>query len=133
MKLGPVIQFPPSQKPDLIGGHFRSFRKDPTGFLTRQAALGEVSYFRMGPQQSYLISHPDLVRDMLVVNAHKFVKGRALQRAKALLGEGLLTSEGAFHLRQRRMIQPAFHRERIAGYASVMSRDAEQMAGSWTD
>ena len=61
-----------------------------------------------------------MIRDVLVVNAHKFMKGRALQRAKGLLGEGLLTSEGEAHLRQRRMIQPAFHRNRIAEYASSM-------------
>ena len=133
MTAEPVIQLPPSQKPDLIGGHFRSFRTDPTGFLTRQAALGDVSYFRMGPQPSYAVSHPDLVRDVLVVNAHKFVKGRALQRAKALLGEGLLTSEDAFHLRQRRMIQPAFHRNRIAEYSRAMVRHATATADSWSD
>jgi cytochrome P450 len=133
MKAEPIIQLPPSQKPDLIGGHFRSFRKDPTGFLTRQAALGDVSHFRMGPQQSYAISHPDLIRDVLVVDAHKFVKGRALQRAKALLGEGLLTSEGEFHLRQRRMIQPAFHRSRLGEYSRAMVRHGAIMVDSWAD
>lgn len=124
---------PPSQKPNLIGGHFRKFRKDPTGFLTTQASLGDVSFFRMGAQKGYFLNHPDLVRDLLVVNAHKFKKGRALQRAKNLLGEGLLTSEGEFHLRQRRMIQPAFHRARIAEYARSMVEFAERMSTGWTD
>jgi len=124
---------PPSQKPDFIGGHFRSFRKDPTGFLTRQAALGDVGYFRLGPQPGYSLFHPDLIRDMLTINAQKFIKGRALQRAKVLLGEGLLTSEGAFHLRQRRMIQPAFHRNRIAEYSRSMVEHAVRTAESWTD
>jgi cytochrome P450 len=125
----PVL--PPSQRPNLIGGHFRKFRKQPTGFLTEQAALGDVSYFRMGSQPGYFLNHPELVRDLFVVNAHKFMKGRALQRAKNLLGEGLLTSEGAFHLRQRRMIQPAFHRTRIAEYARSMVEFAEDMSASW--
>lgn len=129
----PVIELPPSQKPDFIGGHFRSFRKDPTGFLTRQARLGDVSRFRMGPQHVFLVAHPDLIRDILVVNAHKFVKGRALQRAKALLGQGLLTNEGEFHLRQRRMIQPAFHRNRIAEYAKSMVEYGSKMSNSWQD
>src|SRR5688572_27578180 len=111
---------PPSQKPNLIGGHFRKFRKDPTGFLIAQAALGDVTLFLMGGQKGYFLNHPDLVRDLFVVNAHKFMKGRALQRAKTLLGDGLLTSEKDFHLRQRRMIQPAFHRARIAEYAKSM-------------
>jgi cytochrome P450 len=61
------------------------------------------------------------------------VKGRALQRAKSLLGEGLLTSEGAAHLRQRRMIQPAFHRARTAEYARLMVEYGDKMADSWQD
>ncbi len=127
------LELPPSQKPNLIGGHFRKFRKDPTGFVTAQSKLGDVSFFRMGSQPGYFLNHPDLVRDLFVVNAHKFMKGRALQRAKNLLGEGLLTSEGAHHLRQRRMIQPAFHRTRIAEYAQSMVEFADRMSSNWTD
>lgn len=127
------MNLPPSQKPNLIGGHFRKFRSDPTGFLTAQSRLGDVSYFRMGSQSGYFLNHPDLVRDLFVVSAHKFFKGRALQRAKNLLGHGLLTSEGEFHLRQRRMIQPAFHRARIAEYAKAMVEFADGMAESWQD
>ena len=72
-----------------------------------------------------------MIRDLLVVNAHKFMKGRALQRSKRLLGEGLLTSEGEAHLRQRRMIQPAFHRQRIAEYAKAMVSYSERMRDEW--
>ena len=126
-------ELPPSQKPNLIGGHFKKFRGDPTGFLTAQAELGDVSFFRMGSQPGYFLNHPDLVRDLFVVNAHKFMKGRALQRAKNLLGEGLLTSEGEFHLRQRRMMQPAFHRARIAAYAASMVEFAERRSDTWKD
>ncbi|HEV7644798.1 MAG TPA: cytochrome P450 [Pyrinomonadaceae bacterium] len=124
---------PPSVKPDLIGGHFRTFRKDPTAFLTRMAALGDVTTFRMGSMPAYFVNHPDLVRDVLVVNAHKFHKGRALKRAKNLLGEGLLTSEEDFHLRQRRLVQPAFHKQRIVSYTEAMTAYAERMAGEWQD
>lgn len=127
------MNLPPSQKPNLIGGHFRKFRTDPTGFLTAQSQLGDVTYFRMGSQPGYFLNHPDLVRDLFVVNAHKFIKGRALQRAKNLLGHGLLTSEGAYHLRQRRMIQPAFHRARIAEYTKSMVEFAERMSQTWQD
>src|SRR5688572_33237153 len=104
---------PPSQPAGILGGHLRQFWLDRTGFLIKQAALGDVSFINMGGQPVYFLNHPDLGRDVLVVNAHKFIKGRALQRAKVLLGEGLLTSEGKAHLRQRRMIHPAFHRTRI--------------------
>ncbi len=122
---------PPTVKTDLFGGHFRSFRKDPPGFLTRLSTLGDVSAFRLGKIPAFFINHPDLIRDLLVTNHAKFMKGRALQRAKGLLGEGLLTSEKEFHLRQRRMIQPAFHRSRINEYAKAMIEFGEKMAGEW--
>jgi cytochrome P450 len=123
---------PPTVKADLFGGHFRSFRRDPPGFLTKLSKLGDVSAFRMGKIQAFFINHPDLIRDLLVTNHSKFMKGRALQRAKGLLGEGLLTSEKEFHLRQRRMIQPAFHRNRINEYAKSMIELGERMAGEWS-
>jgi cytochrome P450 len=133
MKPSAKLELPPALKTDLFGGHFRSFRKAPTEFLTKLARLGDVTSFRMGPQQGYFLNDPEMIRDLLVVNAHKFKKGRALQRAKNLLGEGLLTSEGEFHLRQRRMIQPAFHRTRIAEYALSMVEYADKMSDSWQD
>ncbi len=123
----------PTVKPNWIGGHFRQFRKNPLEFLKMMSSLGDVTSFRMGKMPAYLVNHPDLVRDVLVVNAHKYIKGRALQRAKNLLGEGLLTSEKEFHLRQRRLAQPAFHRARIAGYAQAMIEYGEKMSGEWKD
>ena len=121
------------QRPGMIGGHLRAFWRDRTAFLVKQAELGDVSFIRMGPQPVFFINHPDLIRDMFVVNAHKFIKGRALQRSKVLLGNGLLTNEGPDHLRQRRMIQPAFHRARIAEYSRSMVAYADKMADSWRD
>jgi cytochrome P450 len=103
------------------------FRRRPTEFLAEAAALGDVTFFKLGGHPAFFLNHPDLARDLLVVNAHKFKKGRALQRAKKLLGEGLLTSEKEAHLRQRRMIQPAFHRARIAEYAKSMVEYGEKM------
>jgi len=68
---------------------------------------------------------------VLVTRADAYHKGRALERARRLLGQGLLTSEGALHLRQRRLMQPAFHRERIAGYGETMVRYAGRAADRW--
>jgi cytochrome P450 len=133
MKTMSQTTLPPSVKPFWIGGHFRMFRKNPTGFLSALANLGDISSFKMGGIQAYFLNDPEMIRDLLIVNAHKFVKGRALQRAKSLLGEGLLTSEGEFHLRQRRMIQPAFHRQRIAEYARAMIEFGEKISGEWRD
>ncbi len=124
---------PPSVKAGIFGGHFLKFRRDPTGFLANLAKLGDVTFVKLGGKPAYFLNHPDLIRDLLVTNNAKFIKGRALQRSKKLLGEGLLTSEGKAHLRQRRMIQPAFHREKIKSYAEVMTESAAKMADEWQD
>ncbi len=133
MKAIPQNTKPPSPKAGILGGHFLKFRRRPTEFLAEAAALGDVTFFKLGGHSAFFLNHPALARDLLVVNAHKFKKGRALQRAKKLLGEGLLTSEKEAHLRQRRMIQPAFHRARIAEYARSMVEYGEKMANSWQD
>lgn len=122
---------PPGLAPGYFGGHFFRYRKRPTEFLREMASLGDVTYMRLFRMPAYLLNHPDLARDLLVNSNSKFVKGRALQRAKMLLGEGLLTSEGEAHLRQRRMIQPAFHRDRIASYAQTMSGEAVRIRKEW--
>ena len=70
---------------------------------------------------------------MLVTHNQNFHKSRGLERIKRLLGEGLLTSEDAVHLRQRRLMQPAFHRDRIAAYASTMVAYADRVRRGWTD
>ncbi|MGC2391439.1 MAG: cytochrome P450, partial [Candidatus Acidiferrum sp.] len=80
-----------------------------------------------------LINHPDQIEDVLVNHPRKFVKGRVLQANKRVFGKGLLTSEGEFWLRQRRLVQPAFHRARIAGYASTMVEYAERLVCEWQD
>lgn len=111
-----------------------AFRRDPLKFLTRIAREhGDIVHFRMGPQHVLMLNHPDLIKDALVTRADHFHKGRALQRAKRLLGEGLLTSEGEHHRRQRRLAQPAFHRKRVESYGAVMVDYAALTASRWHD
>ena len=109
-----------------------AFRRDPLAFLEGvHRAHGDVSTWRFGRRRVYLLAHPELVRDVLVSRHRNFIKSRALQRARVILGHGLLTSEGEFHLRQRRLAQPAFHRERIAALGEQMVGFAAQTADSW--
>jgi cytochrome P450 len=86
---------------------------------------------RIGNFRTLFINHPDLIEDVLVNKARLYHKGRILQSNKYLFGEGLLTSEGDFWLRQRRLAQPAFHRERINAYAATMADYTEQMLAMW--
>ncbi|HQZ98159.1 MAG TPA: cytochrome P450 [Pyrinomonadaceae bacterium] len=127
------IAMPPTLKLGWLDRRFPMIRLDRLEFLTAQSELGDITHFRAGPFTVYFINHPDLIRDVLVVNADKFIKGRALQRSKTMLGMGLLTSEKEFHLRQRRMIQPAFHRTRIAEYTRAMTHFSDAMAETWRD
>jgi cytochrome P450 len=127
-----ISTHPPGPKNSPIVGNLYAFRSDPLAFLTRAArAYGDLVYFRVMRQHMYLVNHPDYVREILVANQNNFIKSRALQRAKVLLGEGLLTSEGQHHLRQRRLVQPAFHRDRLAAYASAMSDCAVRYREHW--
>lgn len=126
--------YPPGPRAGLLGGHFFQFRRDPIGFFVKmQREHGDLGHFRMGPQHAYFANHPDFVKDVLVTNHAKFFKGRALQRAKTLLGNGLLTSEKEAHLRQRRLVQPAFHRQRLQRYAADMVDAAERTRTRWQD
>ena len=119
------------RNPPLIG-NLPAFRSNPLQFLTRMAReYGDLAYFKLGPYRAFFINHPDFVRDILVTNQANFTKSRALQRARILLGQGLLTAEGPLHLRQRRLVQPAFHRDRLAGYAAVMSDYAVRCRDRW--
>ncbi len=118
----------------LPGGHFLKFRRDPLTFFTTMArTYGDVSRFTFGSQPVYLVSHPDMIEDTLVTSARKFQKGITLQRAKRLLGEGLLTSEGQMHLRQRRTIQPLFHKQQVQRFAEAMVRHAVRWRESMHD
>jgi cytochrome P450 len=113
---------------------YLAFRRDPLNYLTRLAREhGDIVYFNVGAQRAYLLNHPDLVRDVLVNHQDHFHKGRALQRSKRLLGEGLLTSEGEHHRRQRRLAQPAFHKKRIESYGDVMVAYAARQTARWRD
>lgn len=86
---------------------------------------------RFGLRKAVFLGHPDLIEEMLVDKARLFQKSSLLKLLRPLLGEGLLLSEGSFWLRQRRLMQPAFHRERIASYGETMVRLTQDAIASW--
>jgi cytochrome P450 len=108
-------------------------RRSPNQIFEAAArAHGPVTHIRMAGEHVYLVSDPELVTDVFLTHAREVMKGRGLQAARPLLGNGLLTSEGEFHLRQRRAA-PAFHRQRIEEYAEQMVSEAVRHAAGWTD
>ena len=125
---------PPGPRGHWLHGNVRQFGPDRLRFLVDCARdYGDVVSLRLGPRRIWALNHPDLVEEVLVHQNRKFHKHFALRAAKPTLGEGLLTSEGEFWRRQRRLAQPAFHRDRIAGYGGVMVEYAERMLRTWAD
>ena len=123
---------PPVLKGRPFIGVLPEFRKAPPQFLLKVAREhGDIAQFRLGPQSICAVFNPEWIKDILVTHQSNFIKSRMLERAKVLLGEGLLTSEGEFHKRQRRLSQPAFHRDRLIGYGSAMVDCAMQTRASW--
>ncbi len=125
---------PPGPRRRFPGDLLMRMTRDRIGFFRSMAReYGDVSSVQIGGQQVVMLTHPDDIRDVLVTHGRLFTKGRALERAKQLVGEGILTSEGALHLRQRRLVQPAFHRARIANYAQQMADLSGQLTDGWRD
>ena len=126
---------PPGPKGHWLRGNLDAFRADRLSFFTDCArTYGDVVALRLGPfREVWALNHPDLVEEVLVHKNRLFTKHFALRSARPSLGDGLLTSEGDFWRRQRRLAQPAFHRDRVAGYGRVMVEYTERMLRGWTD
>ncbi len=117
-----------------LSGNLGQYRRDSLGFLTECARrYGDFVPLRFGPVRAVLLSHPDLIEEVLVTKNRHFAKHGALRFARRLLGDGLLTLEGEAWRRRRRLVQPAFHRERIARHAEAMVAAAERMMDGWGD
>src|SRR5436309_2688727 len=94
-------------------GNLGDLKRDQLGFYARCAREhGDVVPVRLGPTPALLIHHPDAIEEVLVARNRDFIKSRGVRLLRGLLGDGLLVSEGDFWLRQRRLMQPAFHRQR---------------------
>lgn len=116
-------------------GATREFAQDRLGFVTRTAReYGDVARVRIaGGEEFYTLFHPDHVRHVLVENNDNYVKGEFFQRQLDLLGEGVLNAEGEAWRRQRHAVEPAFHPDRIEGYARPMTDFTERVLGGWDD
>jgi cytochrome P450 len=127
---------PPLLRGRYPGAHALAMARDPLGTIRAVAAFAhgrevEAARFRAGGRTFVVVAHPDLAREVLVTQQRRFVRGYAHRGLRLLLGDGLLTSEGELHRRQRRLAQPAFHRERIAAYARAMTAAAERWDARW--
>ena len=134
--MSPVAVTPPTVPPGPRGlplvGMLPAVRRDPIGtFLDAARRFGDVAYLRIGPRRGYLATNPADIRHVLADNARNYRKSPLYDKLKASLGHGLVTSEGAYWLRQRRLAQPAFHKHRIAALASVMTQTILEAVERW--
>jgi len=129
------VAAPPGPKLSLMASLlYRPGLGNPLEFFTDVARrYGDIASYHIAGEQLFLVNDPQLIKDILVTHHKNFTKSRGLERTKRLLGNGLLTSEGAVHLRQRRLMQPAFHRDRIAAYGRTMVEYADRMRTAWID
>ncbi len=105
---------------------------DPIPLFTHlEKTFGRIAHYRFLGMLIVFVNDPDWIGEILINQAQSFVKERTLQRMKILLGEGLITSDDPIHMRQRKLAAPAFHRQRIAGYAGEIVRSAEKQIESW--
>jgi len=114
-------------------GHVMEFRRDPLRLLQRAREYGDVVRISFGPFPVYVLNSPDAIRQALVGQARKLEKGISFGRAKRLIGNGLVLSAGEYHHRQRRLMQPAFHRAEIARYMDTMRDVAVPRIDGWPD
>jgi len=130
----PTRRLPPGPRGLNLLRHSLTFGQDWSGFLTRCARqYGDVIFFRFLNVPICLVVHPDGIEQILVKNSGNFLKSRDYRALKAVLGNGLLTSEGEFWQAQRKLIQPAFRHENIITYARIMTETAAVMLAGWRD
>jgi cytochrome P450 len=123
----------PEVPPDnFLMGNIQAFQKDSLRFITRVAyEHGPVVRYRLGNLVMYAMNRPDAVQHVLQDNNRNYLKGDYFKILRAVAGNGLFTSEGAHWLRQRRLMQPSFHRQRIANFADIMTRRTQEMMMRW--
>jgi cytochrome P450 len=131
MTVGMTLRSVPTAPGRLPGlGHLVPPLSRPLDFVRSLCRHGDLVRIHFATLPVYVLTSPEVLRDVLVTHGREFDKGRIFDKGKAFLGEGLVTSAGDLHHRQRRLVQPAFHHERIERYAEVMRDLAADLAGS---
>ena len=125
---------PPGPKPHFPIGNFPLAHANPLATFEQWThEFGDIFYYRAGWLPVYFLNHPDFVEEVLVNQYQNFGKDRVVRNTRWIFGDGLLTNEGQPWLRQRRIIQPAFHRQHISGYADTMTAYVVEFMQAWND
>jgi cytochrome P450 len=132
---GGEYRFPPGFQRNLLWFAFRRFRPANPIVLFQHLVdeYGDIAHYKIGWNHIVFLNNPDYIREVLVVQNDNFIKERTVRRTKMLLGEGMITAEGAQHRSQRQVAQPAFHRQRIPEYAGMIVQEGVRMRDRWRD
>lgn len=126
--------YPPGLKAHFLLGIFPEYSRDPLGFATKCAKeYGDVVLWKGPLFSSYQLNHPDYIEEVLVKKSSQFGRHQSLQILRRLWGDGIVVSEGESWQRQRRLMQPAFHRDRIFSYGEVMVNYTNRLLTTWDD
>jgi cytochrome P450 len=129
----PSYRRPPSPPGLPLLGHSVRFTRDPLAFLESLRAHGDMSFLRLGGADVYFLNDAGYVREVLTAQRQKFELSVMRRRLEVILGQGLLTSRGELHARQRRLMQPVFRKSRIESYAGFMADYSERRVAAWRD
>jgi cytochrome P450 len=128
------LKLPPGPKGLPVFGSVFEPQGDSIRYLTKCAReYGDIVFFRFLGVPACFVNRPDCIESILVTQNNNFVKSKDYRAMRRVLGNGLLLSEGEFWRRQRKLIQPAFHQERIAAYAEIMVGYTVRMLAAWSD
>ena len=128
------MNLPPGPKGYPLFGNVFEPRGDAVGYFTRCVReFGDIVFLRFLGVPMCFVNRPDFIESVLVTQSANFEKSKDYRALRRVLGNGLLTSEGEFWRRQRKLVQPAFHQQRIAGYAEVMVEFTRRTMAGWAD
>ena len=122
---------PPRPKTTALLGTFAQLAKDPLAFMRMAASHGPITRVCIGTEKLVFIAEPTLIHEVLVGRSSEMVKDTITQKLNEILGNGLVTSEGTFWRRQRKLMAPLFSRKQLAGYAATMAERTEIAVAPW--
>ncbi|WNG23467.1 cytochrome P450 [Cystobacter fuscus] len=113
-------------------GHALRLLRSPLDYLQSLRGLGDIVQIRVGSSPLYVVTSSECIHQVLVTHAESFERGRLFDKATAAIGKGLVVSNGSFHRRQRKLLQPGFHRARIHGYMETIHRQVDAQIAGWS-
>jgi cytochrome P450 len=127
------FRLPPGPGVNLLRSVLKQKRwVDPIAHFTHLAAnYGDIAHYKLGRRSILFLNHPEYMREIFIVQHANFVKERTQQRARLLLGQGMITADGAVHKQQRQASAPAFHRQKIAAHATEIVRRSTLLRDQW--